>query len=406
MKQLGVRMINIDFYPLLGGAQMHTLRLCRYLLSQGVNVQVITRSHPGLAEREIIDGVEVYRTPILHPSKIIASLSFTFFALRELFAGRDRYQIVHCHEMLSPMTIGLLAKSLIKRRIVINPHRGGYLGDVYKLTQTRPITGSLRLKWVRTQGDGFIAVSREIAGELTGCGITAEKIRFIPYILDTDHYHPVTDEERRSLRAAFARNLDEVEAVWACFAGRLVPEKGLDLLLNAFHDIAGRAPQARLLLLGDGDQRAALETQARQLGLQEKVHFAGSVEDTAPYLRACDLYVQPSFTEGLPIAMLEAMACGLPTLATAVGGVTDLLRDGQNGLVIPAHDGERLTTQLERLFTSTELRAALGGPARQDVVNYCAIERVGQAHMSLYHQLAKSTAATQEPSSQSDSILH
>jgi glycosyltransferase involved in cell wall biosynthesis len=394
-------MINIDFHPLLGGAQMHTLRLCRYLLTQGVDVQVITRSHPGLPAREIIDGVAVYRTPILHPSKIIASLSFTFFALRELYARREHYQIVHCHEMLSPMTTGLLAKSLLKRRIVINPHRGGYLGDVYKLTHTRPMTGGLRLKWVRAQGDVFIAVSREIAGELTGCGIAKEKIRFIPYILDTDHFRPAKSDERQALRAGFGKP----DEVWACFAGRLVEEKGLNLLLQAFDEIARTFPQARLMLLGEGDQRAALEAQTNRLGLQKKVRFVGAVEDTAPYLRACDLYVQPSFTEGLPIAMLEAMACELPTLATAVGGVTDLLCDEQNGLVIPAHDVERLTAQMGRLFASAELRAALGRPARQDVVKYCAIERVGQAHMALYRQLAETFAATQEPSNQSDPIL-
>ncbi len=376
-------MINIDFYPLLGGAQMHTLRLCRFLRAHGVDVEVITRHHPGLPYHENVDGIPVYRTPIWHPSKAAASLSFTFNALRRLAASRGRYQIIHSHEMLSPMTIGLVGRELFGSQLVVNPHRGGYLGDMYKLKHRRPFTGGIRLGWACRRGDAFIAVSQEIASELQAGGVPKGKINLIPYALDTDHFRPLNGNRSTALR----RQLGLAEGLWTCFAGRLVEEKGLDLLLNAWAEVIQREPAARLLIVGDGDERSRLEELANRLDLNRHVHFTGAVTDTTPYLQACDVYVQPSFTEGLPIAVLEAMACSLPVAATAVGGVTDLMRDDQNGLVIPPRDVDSLRERLLNLLASKALRKRLGEQARQDVVAYCAVEQVGQAHLILYSGL-------------------
>jgi glycosyltransferase involved in cell wall biosynthesis len=376
-------MINIDFYPLLGGAQMHTLRLCRYLKAHGVNVEVITRHHPGLPYEEEIYGIPVFRTPILHESKAGASLSFIFFALKRLIATRKNFQIIHTHEMLSPMTIGLLGRELLGTRLVINPHRGGYLGDMYKLQKRRPKTGKIRLNWARRQGDAFISVSKEITTELELGGIPSEKIHFIPYILDTEQFIPVNHEQRNALRALLGMSGD----IYTCYTGRLVAEKGLDLLLRAWSDVVQVEPAAKLLIIGDGDQRDYLQNLTRQLNNTSSVTFTGAVQDTAPYLQACNIYVQPSFTEGLPISMLEAMACGLPVLATAVGGVSDLIQDHQNGLLIPPHDIDCLRTGLIDLISKSTLRRQLCEKARQDVTDYCAIEKIGQAHLALYKEL-------------------
>jgi glycosyltransferase involved in cell wall biosynthesis len=389
MKHLGVRMVNIDFLPLLGGAQMHTLRLGRYLSQHGVDVQVITRHYPGLPLKETIDGVSVYRTPIWHSSKVIASLSFTYYALRLLQSTHHDYQIIHCHEMLSPMTIGLTASVLGGSRLVINPHRGGYLGDVYKLVNQRPITGKMRLRWAQRRGDAFVAVSREIASELEAAGIPKDKIWHIPYILDTDHFHPVTDVNRTAVRS----QLGMQDGLWACYAGRLVAEKGLNVLLKAWESVFRQSVDAHLLIVGDGDQRSHLEELAEIRGIKHRVLFTGAVADTVRYLQASDVYVQPSFTEGLPISVLEAMACGLPVIATGVGGVTDMLSNGANGIVIPPHDPDSLSDCLIELLSDNDLQARLGNQARQDVTACCAIDKVGQEHLELYHHLVDGNSA-------------
>jgi glycosyltransferase involved in cell wall biosynthesis len=383
MKQLGIRMVNIDFLPLLGGAQMHTLRLARYLSQHGVDVQVITRHHPGLPLKETIDGVSVYRTPIWHPSKLIASFSFTFHALRLLQSSRQDYQVIHSHEMLSPMTIGLAASQLGGARLVINPHRGGYLGDVYKLVNRRPISGKMRLRWAQKRGDAFVAVSHEIASELEAVGIDKDKIWHIPYILDTDHFRPADGVDRAELRS----QLGMQDGLWACYAGRLVAEKGLNVLLKAWEMVVRCNPEARLVIVGYGDQRSYLEELSEIRGIEGQVRFAGAVADTVHYLQASDVYVQPSFTEGLPISVLEAMGCGLPVIATGVGGVTDLLSNGINGIIIPPHDPDVLSDCLVEMLSNQDLRHRLGSQARQDVIAYCATDKVGEAHLELYRQL-------------------
>jgi len=256
---------------------------------------------------------------------------------------------------------------------------------MYKLTKRRPLTGKLRLSWVRRRGDAFVTCSREMAAELEAAGIAKEKIHVIPNAIYTDHFCPVEPGERIAIR----KQLGLQDGIWACYTGRLSAEKGLNLLLQVWARVIQQAPTARLLIVGDGDQRPALQALTRQLGLDEHVHFAGSVPETLQYLQACDLYVQPSYTEGLPVSMLEAMACGLPVLATGVGGVTDILCDGKSGLVIPARDADKLEEGLRQMLSSEALRLRLGAQARQDVVAYCDIEQVGQALLNLYRQLTE-----------------
>lgn len=383
MRKLGVRMIHIDFHPLLGGAQAHSLRLSRYLRSQGVDVEVITRHYPGLAYDEDVEGVPVHRMPLYSHSKVGASLSFTANALIRLSRERDRYQVIHSHEMLSPMTVGLFGRALTGAKLVVNPHSGGYLGDVYKLQRRRKITGGVRLAWARRSGDAFISISRQIHQELRAVGIPDERIYHIPCAIETGHYRPLADGLRPALRA----RLGLPEGLLACYTGRLAEEKGLDVLLEAWAQVTPEFTNARLVIVGDGELRGRLEALAHQLKLNGKVHFTGAVSDTTPYLQACDLYVQPSFREGLPLAMLEAMSCELPVLATNVGGISDLLLDHQNGLLAPPHDASRLADGLKEIAAKPDLRRMLGERARRDVCDYCDLDKIGAAHLELYYRL-------------------
>ncbi len=384
MKKLGVRMIHIEFHPLLGGAQAHSLHLSRYLLAHGVDVEVITRHYPGLAYDEEVDGVPVHRMPLYSHTKVGASLSFTANALKRLMRDRDRYQVIHSHEMLSPMTVGLFGRALTGAKLVVNPHSGGVMGDVYKLQHRRRITGWARLAWARHSGDAFISISNQIHNELISVGVPEERIYHIPCAIETGHYLPVQAGRRPELRA----QLGLPDGLLACYTGRLAEEKGLDVLLRAWSQLTPEFRNARLLIVGDGELRPQLESLARQLKLNGTVRFTGAVADTAPYLQASDFYVQPSFREGLPLAMLEAMSCELPVLATNVGGISDLLSDHHNGLLASPHDVAQLAAGLKEVASRPDLRRALGEQARRDVLGYCDLDKIGEAHLELYYRLA------------------
>jgi glycosyltransferase involved in cell wall biosynthesis len=168
------------------------------------------------------------------------------------------------------------------------------------------------------------------------------------------------------------------------FAGRLDPQKGLHTLLGAMHSPVLAAAGVRLLLLGDGPQRAELAQAVQHGGLAGRVQFHGVVEDVAPYLRAGDIFAFPTLGEGMPNALLEAMASGLPCVASALGGCRDVITNDETGLLVPAGDASAFQGALERLVESSAMRERLGAAARQDAVSRFGLERMVDRYEACY----------------------
>jgi glycosyltransferase involved in cell wall biosynthesis len=154
------------------------------------------------------------------------------------------------------------------------------------------------------------------------------------------------------------------------YIGRLVPIKGLPTLLEAFALALGRAPSARLVLVGDGPDRPALQEQVTALGLGPAVRFAGWRTDLPALYRTFDAVVLSSRNEGTPLAVIEAMAAGRPVVATSVGGVPDVVADGKTGMLVPPDDPRTLADALVALVDGPALRRSLGAAGRQAVGRY------------------------------------
>jgi len=165
-------------------------------------------------------------------------------------------------------------------------------------------------------------------------------------------------------------------ALWIGLVGNLTPVKRHDLLIQAFKVLMMSMPEldARLLLLGDGPQRASLELLAAQLGVRERIHFEGSVHDVSPYLRHLDIGVLCSDREGLSNAILEYMAHGIPVIATAVGGNSELI-DRNNGIIVPPGDVDALAEALNLLSSDPQRRASLGQASREKAQRLFSWER-------------------------------
>jgi glycosyltransferase involved in cell wall biosynthesis len=148
--------------------------------------------------------------------------------------------------------------------------------------------------------------------------------------------------------------------------GRLHKLKGHKYLLRAFKDVERTWPETTLLLVGDGEERAALEHMAGELGISSKVTFAGYREDIGSILNKLDIFVLPSLTESFPNALLEAMAHGVPSIATRVGGAVEIIEDGKDGLLVPPSDAEQLATAISSLLKDSTLSNTLraGGHAK------------------------------------------
>jgi glycosyltransferase involved in cell wall biosynthesis len=375
-----VAMIIQGYAPRIGGAERQLAALAPLLRAQSVEVSVLTRRYPGLAPFERLEGVPIYRLPIPGPYQL-GSLVFTLAALPLL--ARLRPHVVHAHELLSPTTTAIAAKRLIGCPVVAKVLRGGVDGDLAKLRRNR--LSARRIAIIHDQVDTFVAISREIDGELAALGVPERRRVFIPNGVDLARFAPAAPGERRALRAHLG--LPDVPIV--VFAGRLAPEKRIDLLLAIWPEVRAAHPNALLLLVGEGTEHGR-HAHAAAMG----VRFTGAVADVAPYLRAADLFVLPSATEGLSNALLEALAAGLPVVATSVGGTPDIVADGESGLLIPAGEPLALRRALLALLGDSALRERLGKSGRAQVSGAYALPTTARRLRALYDQLIAARAKT------------
>jgi glycosyltransferase involved in cell wall biosynthesis len=375
---IGVAMILHDFYPSIGGAQTHTLALSQALRARGIGVIAVTRPYPGAPAYEEVQGIPTYRVG-MKGGRAIAGLSYLSAGFALLARERHRYQILHCHQMISPMTLALMARALPGKRLVINPHGRGPRGDVAKLTRLRPLTGKLRVAAALRWGDAFVAIAREIHDELRTMGVQEERIWDIANGVDTERFAPASRDERIALR----RRLGFPDGRLVVFVGRLTVAKALDVLLNAWAQRDAALADVYLVIVGDGELRDNLSRQAHELGIAQSVVFTGGTNDTAAYLQACDAFVLPSRTEGMPVALLEAMACGLPCVATRVGGSAEVIEDGTDGRLVAPEDAAALARALgEALATPI-----WGARARRRIQDRYAIDTVAEHYTIMYESL-------------------
>jgi glycosyltransferase involved in cell wall biosynthesis len=383
---VGVAMVASMFSPSVGGIQTSTLRLSRKLVQRGARVTVVTRHHHGLPVEEDMDGVRVLRVGDGDAPLALATGTYVLRALEALARRRADVDVIHAQQMLSPMSIALAARLVWGTPIVINPHACGPIGDVWQLRNARRFTGTLRLGGARRFGDAFVAISSLIEQELRDVGIPEHRIHRIGNGIDVDAYRPATPAQRAILR----RELGLPAGPLVAYAGRLAPEKGPDLLVDAWPRVLAEVPAARLVVLGDGPIAADVRRRAAELGVGDSVDFRGPVPDTAPWLRACDAFALPSRTEGMPVALLEAMACGLPVVATSAGGTPEFLEDGVTGRLVRPEDPAALAVGLVE---------ALGGgsswpeAARAAVVTRWSLDTVAERFLVLYRDLLRGRRA-------------
>lgn len=209
-----------------------------------------------------------------------------------------------------------------------------------------------------------------------------ERIDVIPNAVDLDRFRPRPPQARGETRRRLGLPADG--PILACVAN-LRPVKGLGLLLTALGSLHGEAPH--LALAGDGPLRASLQERARALGLQQGVTFLGKGHDVTEVLTAADAFVLASTSEGMPNAVLEAMAQGLPVIATAVGGTEELL--GGAGIPVPAGDPQALAGAVRGLFDDSGKAAALGRAARLRAEAHHSPERVFGAWTELFERVTR-----------------
>jgi glycosyltransferase involved in cell wall biosynthesis len=366
-------MIIQAYHPIVGGAERQLGTIAPMLKSRGLDVHILTRRYPGLLSFELIDGIPVHRLAIPGPMPV-ASLIFTLAGLAAL--GRIRPDVIHAHELLSPTTTAVGAKILFGMPIVAKVLGGGAMGDISKLKRN-PIS-AIRLNTILKKVDRFITISQEIACELNQAGIPEEKLISIPNGVDTARFRPADHEEKRKLET----ELNLPAGIKCIYTGRLEEEKNLAWLASNWRDIRSKNPQASLLVIGAGSE----EKNIRQAA-SDGVYLLGEKSDVRPYLQSSDIFILPSKREGLSNALLEALACGLPAVATDVGGNRELIDDGVNGLLIPLNDSGRMAAAVNQLLDNSPARKQMSLKAREFILENYQIEKTVDRLIRLYDEV-------------------
>lgn len=281
---------------------------------------------------------------------------------------RSRPQLFHSYLYLSNL-LGSLAARAAGVPGVIASQRSSYEATLTPLVR-RVARLSHRL------ADRVIANSRAAFDEERAAGAPAERLVHVPNGV------PFASGPRPD-RAT----LGLPEGPLVLCLGQLEDVKGHRHLLEAWVAVRRSRPEARLVLVGDGPRRSRLEAQARRLGLADSLAFLGFRAPSDPYVAACDVLVQPSLTEGMPNAVLEAMARGRPVVASGVGGLLELVKDGETGLLVPPGEPEPLAAALLRLLGDLAFRASLGEAGRRRVEAHFSVEAMTRATEAVYREL-------------------
>jgi len=303
------------------------------------------------------------RTGIL-PRLQIPCLLFSFLIAG--YRSAKKSDLIYAHWMVPAGLVGAILSRCLKKKVILTIHSGG-------LHVLRRLPGGRKVAAFICSASSHITVTcsqqrrllLELLPEAERAAISA-RIRISPMGIDREAYQKGFDKDN-------LKNQYRISSRFAViFMGRLVAVKGLPVLLNA---LRGR-DDVTLLILGDGKDRAMLENQARKLGIRAR--FTGLVNNRKKidYLHISDIMIQPSGilpggrTEGVPVSLLEGMAAGLPAIASRVGGIPDIIADGEDGFLVDPDDHGSIRDRIDLLLADQVLRKEMGEKAAMKAADY------------------------------------
>lgn len=418
--RIRVCFVSFWFSPAVGGAEVQAEKQARQLRDLGHEVVVVTLRHDKQWKRaETLDGLPVRRVGGIYKRGgrlRIGRLGYLpvyitmFLALWRL---RHSYDVIHALQ-LSP--VAAFAGKLLQKPVILNVQSAGPSEEQLKqlepgarlmadtLTETSFLTvdfkdwvagagdighfpqlafGNLMLRFLRKSNAFYQILSTRSRSYLTSHGFREEQIVLISNGIDTDKFQPAP--ERRPDPAKPERDI-------ICVA-RLDYAKGVDVLLHTWGRIMREPAESRvylkprLYLVGEGVYRAQMERIVAELGIQDSVEFLGLRIDVVDLLQRSWGFVLPSRWEGMPNALLEGMACGLPCVATRVSGSEDAISDGINGLLVEPEQPAELAQALRRIIEDADFAQRLGREARATILRDYQLTTIVERCLELYRRL-------------------
>ena len=287
---------------------------------------------------------------------------------------------MHAHYLLPPGLTAVLTKKDVGKPVVVTIHGSDILNTMNLAERVN--------KYVLLFSDHIITVSDYLREKLLEkYGVPEKKVTTIRNGVDTENLRVPTKKEREKAKQALSAS----GLVVVLYLGSLTPWKGLKHLLLSLAKIDPEQREKMVLyMVGDGPEKRNLWRYAKQLGISNKVVFAGETHNPLPYLKAADILVMPSLREGLGIALLEAMCVGVPVVATRVGGIPEIVEHGRTGLLVPPGDVQALSEAVSLLVEDEALGRDMGEEGHSHVVKHFSMEQMVGKTLKVYQGVLSS----------------
>ena len=352
-----------------GGIEVYTQHLVEYLKEKVEKVIIITRKFKNTKHYEKIGNVEVYRVPWVK-GFYLRNPSFNFMAfVKSLFLDFD---IILSQGPISTL-FAIITSTLKRKKLVTRPAGVAHIQPQYPSLVKKLLYFIEKVAYKKADVVVFLSEAEKSQFKI--------KLGFIP----ENHVIIPTGVEIRDVKEGEIEKIKEefgLKGIVITFIGRLIAVKGVDLLIEAVKNINY---EIEVLIVGDGPERKNLEDMVKNYGLQKKVNFAGWRTDIPAILGATNIFVLPSYSEGLPIALLEAMAAGKACVVTDIGLP---VKDGEDAIVVKPGDVKELRRAIETLIEDKELREKLGNNAKNKAIKF-SWDKTAEKYCNLFNSLIK-----------------
>jgi glycosyltransferase involved in cell wall biosynthesis len=373
-----MRIVHLTASTFFGGPERQMLGLGRHLPSRFHSTYV---SYPeGGRSTEFLEQVRSAGFDAISLQFDTPNVRGSLDELTRLLKTRTADLLV-CHTF-KPNVLGRLAARRVGIPVIVVSR--GWTWENLKV-RVYETMDRVNLRFV----DHVVAVSNGQAERVRKCGVPSHRLNVIHNAARLAAFAAPDPEYRRRLRNLFP--VDTVVSHFVLAAGRLSPEKGFGVLIEAAAEVLKRHPTAGFVLFGEGTERQKLEARVRELGMGEQFRVPGHTTELDQFLPWADAAVLPSFTEGLPNVALEASAAGVPVVATAVGGTPEVVADQETGFLVPSGQPEAMAERMNQLLADEPLRKRLGGAGRVRMHERFSFEAQAEQYAELFERVANPT---------------
>ena len=362
-----MRILHLNTHVNLGGIASYILNLSDALGKKGA--ECIVASGGGDLEEEFVKrGITHKKLDIRTKSSLSPKILKSVFTLTKI-VKRDKIDIIHAHTRVSQIAASLTGRITGVR----------YVTTCHGFFKTR-----LR-KVFDTWGVKVIAISEPVRRHLKDdLGVDEKRIALIYNGVDVKRFlQEYSREEIDLIKRSYGLKGGPVVGT----IGRLSPVKGQKFFIEAMKDVIAKSPDVEGIVVGDGPEENALKDLARSLGIEGHVHFFKSDPDTYKYLSVMDVFVFPSIKEGLGMALLEALVAKRPCVASDIGGISDVIKNGFNGLLVPVGDVSAITGAVLHLLEDESLKKKIGANGRNTVSERFSIDLMATKILELYKEV-------------------